>query len=107
MAIIGAGFAGVTAAAYALEYTNAAVTVFEAAPRALWLQEHCGQRWLHPGLYDSGPLPGSLEPRTYLPVMNWTTGPASQVVAEVREQWHESVARKANLTCLAARRGLG
>jgi hypothetical protein len=98
VAIIGAGFAGVTAAAYALERTNAAVTVFEAAPRALWLQEHCWERWLHPGLYD-WPLPGSLEPRTYLPVMNWTTGPAHQVVAQVREQWNEALSRKANLTC--------
>jgi hypothetical protein len=99
MAIVGAGFAGVTAAAYALEHTNAAVTVFEAAPRALWLQEHCRERWLHPGLYD-WPLPGALEPRTYLPVMNWTTGPADEVVAQVREQWNELLSRKANLTCL-------
>jgi hypothetical protein len=99
LAVIGAGFAGVTAAASALEQTNAAVTVFEAASRALWLQEHCHERWLHPGIYD-WPLPGSLEPRTYLPVMNWTTGPAHRVVAQVREQWDELVSRKANLTCV-------
>ena len=97
IAIIGAGFAGVTAAVYALERTNAAVTVFEAASRALWLQEHCRDRWLHPGIYD-WPLPGSLEPRTYLPVMNWTTGPANRVAAQVREQWCDLVSRKANLT---------
>lgn len=99
IAVIGGGFAGVTAAAYALEKTNAAVTLIEAASRVMWLQEHCRERWLHPGIYD-WPLPGSLEPRTYLPVMNWTTGPAHRVVAQLREQWNEVVSRKANLTCL-------
>src|SRR5262245_28667375 len=49
IAVIGAGFAGVTAAAYALERTNAGVTIFDAAPRAQWLQEYCQDRWLHPG----------------------------------------------------------
>jgi hypothetical protein len=54
--------------------------------------------WLHPGLYD-WPLPGSLEPQTQLPVMNWTTGPAHDVVARVREQWDDLSSRKANLRC--------
>src|SRR4051794_9411876 len=57
VAIVGAGIAGVTAAAHMLEQTNAEVAVFEAAPRPLWLQDDCRERWLHPGLYD-WPLPG-------------------------------------------------
>ena len=98
VAIVGAGFAGVTAAAHMLEQTNAKIEVFEAAPRPLWLQDDCRERWLHPGLYD-WPLPGSLEPRTYLPVMNWRAGRARDVVAQVREQWEDVRNRKANLTC--------
>jgi hypothetical protein len=98
VAIVGAGFAGVTAAAHMLEKTNAEVAVFEAAPRPLWLQDDCRERWLHPGLYD-WPLPGSLEPRTYLPVMNWRAGRTRDVVAQVREQWDDVRNRKPNLTC--------
>ena len=63
VAIVGAGFAGLTAAAFALETTTAQVTLFDAAPRPLWLQDACSNRWLHPGIYD-WPRPGSLEPRT-------------------------------------------
>jgi hypothetical protein len=93
MAIVGAGFAGLTAAAFALEKTTAQVTLFEAAPRPLWLQDNCNSRWLHPGIYD-WPLPGSLEPRTALPVLNWRAGAASEVAAQVRAEWDRIAATK-------------
>jgi hypothetical protein len=96
IAIVGAGFAGLTAAAYASEKTNSQVTLFEAASRPLWLQDSCANRWLHPGIYD-WPLPGSLEPRTTLPVLNWRAGSASAVAAQVRTEWERIVATQGRL----------
>jgi FAD dependent oxidoreductase len=93
MAIVGAGFAGLTAAAYALEKTTAKVALFETAPRPLWVQDHCANRWLHPGIYD-WPSPGSLEPRTSLPVLNWHADKASNVAKHVRAEWERIAARK-------------
>jgi NAD(P)-binding Rossmann-like domain len=39
MAIVGAGFAGLTAAAFTLEKTTVEVSLFEVATRPLWLQD--------------------------------------------------------------------
>jgi hypothetical protein len=97
MAIVGAGFAGLTAAAYALEKTTAKVTLFDTAPRLLWLQDGCASRWLHPGIYD-WPLPGSLEPQTSLPVLNWHADVAANVAKQVRAEWERIAARKQGLT---------
>ena len=97
VAIVGAGFAGLTAAAFALEKTTAQVTLFDAAPRPLWLQDACSNRWLHPGIYD-WPRPGSLEPRTNLPVLNWRSGTARDVARQVRSEWDRIAATKAALT---------
>jgi len=102
LAIVGAGFAGLTAAAYALEKTNADITLFDAAPRPLWLQDSCRNRWLHPGIYD-WPLPGSLEPRTNLPVLNWHAGSARNVARQVRSEWDRIAATKAALKLLLER----
>jgi hypothetical protein len=97
VAIVGAGFAGLTAAAFALEKTTALVTLFDAAPRPLWLQDACSNRWLHPGIYD-WPRPGSLEPKTNLPVLNWRSGTARDVARQVRAEWDRIAATKAALT---------
>jgi hypothetical protein len=96
IAIVGAGFAGLTAAAYAIEETGAAVTLFDSAPRPLWLQDSCANRWLHPGIYD-WPLPGALEPRTSLPVLNWRADRADNVAKQVRAEWERIAARKQSL----------
>lgn len=93
VAIVGAGFAGLTAAAFALEKTTAEVSLFDVAPRPLWLQDGCANRWLHPGIYD-WPLPGSLEPCTALPVLNWRAGAAGNVATQVRAQWERTAATK-------------
>ncbi|MFI5352009.1 MAG: hypothetical protein ACHQZS_03525 [Candidatus Binatales bacterium] len=97
MAIVGAGFAGLTAAAQVLEKTTAKVALFDTAPRPLWLQDGCANRWLHPGIYD-WPLPGSLEPRTSLPVLNWHADAAANVAMQVRAEWERIAARKHSLT---------
>lgn len=96
IAIVGGGFAGLTAAAYALEETTAHVTLFDAAPRPLWLQDNCANRWLHPGIYD-WPLRGSLEPCTQLPVLNWRAGAACDVARHVRAQWERIASTKGRL----------
>jgi hypothetical protein len=93
VAVVGAGFAGLTATAFALEKTTAQVTLFDVAPRPLWLQDDCSNRWLHPGIYD-WPLPGSLEPWTALPVLNWRAGTASAVARQVRTEWERIAATK-------------
>jgi hypothetical protein len=96
VAIVGAGFAGLTAAAFALEKTTAEISLFDTAPRPLWLQDGCANRWLHPGIYD-WPLPGSLEPRTALPVLNWRAGTAEDVARQVRAEWDRIAATKGRL----------
>ena len=98
VAIVGAGFAGLTFAAFALDATTADVSLFDLAPRPLWIQDSCKNRWLHPGIYD-WPLPSSLEPRTTLPVLNWRAGPAGTVATQVRAEWEHIAATKERLRC--------
>ena len=97
IAIVGAGFSGLTAAAYALQKSNAKVALFDTASRPLWLQDHCANRWLHPGIYD-WPAPGSLEPRTSLPVLNWRAGPAGDVARQIRAEWERLITGKSKFT---------
>ena len=93
LAIVGAGFAGLTAAAFALERTTAQVILFDVSPRPLWLQDRCANRWLHPGIYD-WPYPGALEPRTSLPVLNWRAAAAFDVAAQINTEWERIAATK-------------
>ncbi|HEV7744204.1 MAG TPA: hypothetical protein VGO56_04330 [Pyrinomonadaceae bacterium] len=93
LAIVGAGFAGLTAAAFALESTTAQVSLFDVSPRPLWLQDRCENRWLHPGIYD-WPYPGALEPCTSLPVLNWRAAAAVNVTAQIRSEWERIAASK-------------
>ena len=93
LAIVGAGFSGLTAAAFALELTTAQVFLFDASPRPLWLQDRCANRWIHPGIYD-WPYPGALEPCTSLPVLNWRAAAAFDVAAQIRTQWERVAATK-------------
>ncbi len=95
VAVVGAGFAGITAAAYAAQM-GATVDLVEHAPRPLWLQDGCDNRWLHPRIYD-WPRRGALESQTSLPVLNWRAGKARQVAARIREQWDYMVATNRRL----------
>jgi hypothetical protein len=93
LAIVGAGFAGLTAAAFALDRTTAHVTLFDVSPRPLWMQDRCENRWLHPGIYD-WPYPGALEPCSSLPVLNWRAAAAADVAAQIRAEWEHIAASK-------------
>ncbi len=85
--IVGAGIAGLTAAAAALQ-RGFAVTLLEEKPSTvlLWRQADCDKRWLHPHVYD-WPHQDSLQDDAKLPVMTWTAARASDVVAELRTKW--------------------
>jgi hypothetical protein len=95
VAVVGAGVAGLTAAAYAAA-RGASVTILEEGSRPLWLQDRCRNRWLHPRIYD-WPEPGALEPRTNLPLFNWRAGRAQEVANEIRDQWDRALSNNARL----------
>jgi NAD(P)-binding Rossmann-like domain len=69
LAVVGAGAAGLTAAAYAMDH-GVHVTTFEnRAP--LWNLRGCRTRWLHPNMFPRWPEAGWDVTGTQLPVMNW------------------------------------
>jgi hypothetical protein len=87
VAIVGAGFAGLTLAAGLLKKrVNADITIFERRDTVLPLQHGSDSRWLHPHIYD-WPSPGSEAFSAALPVMNWTASRASDVVVQVLKAW--------------------
>ncbi|TDK97012.1 FAD-dependent oxidoreductase [Mycobacterium paragordonae] len=87
IAIVGGGFAGLTLAA-ALHKKGAPIniTLFERQDTVLPLQHGCDSRWLHPHIYE-WPRPGSEAYSAALPVLNWTSGRASDVVVQVLDEW--------------------
>ncbi|HEY0373016.1 MAG TPA: FAD-dependent oxidoreductase [Thermoanaerobaculia bacterium] len=96
VAVIGAGVAGLTAAA-GLVRRGARVRVFEkiADPSKregrMPLQQASKQRVVHPHIYD-WPHPAALAPETNLPVLNWTAAPASEVIAQMGAEFEAIVA---------------
>ncbi|MDM3973868.1 FAD-dependent oxidoreductase [Mycobacterium marseillense] len=87
IAVVGAGFAGLTAAAGLLKKrVNADITIFERRDTVLPLQQGSDSRWLHPHIYD-WPRPGSEAYSAALPVLNWTASRASDVVVQVLKEW--------------------
>jgi hypothetical protein len=80
VAIIGAGAAGLTAAAGLLARYHGAVpiTMFEQRWDLCPLQQGSDTRWLHPRIYG-WPEPGSRAPTASLPLLNWSEGRASDV----------------------------
>lgn len=80
IAVVGAGAAGLTAAAAVVrafpDIRN--LDVYERMPELLHLQTASHSRSLHPHLYD-WPAPGALHPRADLPLLDWSAGPASRV----------------------------
>ena len=89
IAIIGGGFAGLTAAAALIKKSvDADITIFEQRDTLLPLQHGCDTRWLHPGIY-SWPADGSESAVADLPILNWTAARASDVAAQILQEWRD------------------
>jgi hypothetical protein len=93
VAIVGAGFAGLTVAAGLLaKGMQATITLFEQRDTLLPLQQGTDSRWLHPRIYD-WPKTGSQASVAMLPVLNWSAARASDVVVQVLGEWRRIVER--------------
>ena len=91
VAIVGAGFAGLTMAAALLQKRVAVeITIFEERDTLLPLQLGSDSRWLHPHIYD-WPTEGSEASSAMSPVLNWTAARASDVVVQVLGAWRRIV----------------
>ena len=89
IAIVGAGFAGLTVAAALLKkHADAKIVLFEQRDALLPLQQGSDSRWLHPRIYD-WPKVGSEASVAMLPLLNWTAARASDVVVQVLSHWQE------------------
>jgi hypothetical protein len=83
--VIGAGLAGITAAA-AARILGCKVTVFEANEAPFHQQHGNHTRFIHPNVID-WPDDGSKSPETDLPYLNWTAGECASVIDEIEDQW--------------------
>ena len=89
VAIVGAGFAGLTVAAGLVsKQASVDITLLEQRDSVLPLQHGNDTRWLHPHIYD-WPREGSSAHSAGLPLLNWTAARASDVVVQVRSAWEE------------------
>lgn len=86
VAVVGGGFAGLTAAAGLLKKGVRHVTLFERHAVLCPLQQGSDARWVHPRIYE-WPNEGSNLPTAALPLLNWNAGRASDVVVEVLKEW--------------------
>lgn len=90
LAVVGAGFCGLTVAA-AASRRGASVTLFETKNQLLHLQRGCSTRRIHPRVFD-WPLPVSEESDAKLPLLTWSAAPAQEVVRRILEQWQDFAA---------------
>jgi hypothetical protein len=89
IAIIGGGFAGLTAAAALIKKgVHADITIFEQRDTLLPLQHGSDTRWLHPRIYD-WPADDSESAVADLPLLNWTAARASDVAAQFLLEWSD------------------
>lgn len=106
IAILGAGFAGLTFAAGLIgKEIDAEITILERLDSVIPLQQGSDSRWLHPRIYD-WPSPGSQASSATSPLLNWTAGRASDVAVQVQSAWSDLVERrdpKLRLFCNASR----
>ncbi|HTQ59817.1 MAG TPA: FAD-dependent oxidoreductase [Candidatus Solibacter sp.] len=86
VAIVGGGFAGLTAAAGLLKKGAPRVAIFERHAALCPLQKGSDIRWVHPRIYE-WPDEGSELPTAALPILNWNAGRASDVVIEILNGW--------------------
>lgn len=91
IAVIGAGFSGLTFVAALLKKEIACtVTLLEEHDTLLPLQQGNDSRWLHPHIYE-WPDKGSEADVAMLPIMNWTAARASDVVVQLLREWKQVV----------------
>lgn len=89
IAIVGAGFSGLTVAAALLrKRCHCSISIFEERDTLLPLQQGSDTRWLHPHIYD-WPAEGSEAVAAMMPVLNWTAARASDVVVQALRSWAE------------------
>ncbi len=93
VAVVGGGFAGLTAAAALLHKGVEHVSLFEKRAALCPLQEGSDTRWVHPRIYD-WPNRDSTLPTAALPLLNWNAGRASDVVVEVLHEWERLLRRQ-------------
>jgi hypothetical protein len=86
IAIVGGGFAGLTAAAGLLHKGVEHISLFERRATLCPLQLGSDTRWVHPRIYD-WPDDGSNVPTAALPLLNWNAGRASDVAVQVLQAW--------------------
>lgn len=87
VAVIGGGIAGVTlAAGLTVAAPQTKVVLFEASNQLMHLQRGGRDRYVHPHIFD-WPAQGPACTEAGLPLMNWSAGPASTVVASLEEQF--------------------
>lgn len=91
VAIIGAGFAGMTFAAGLISKgADCDLYLFEQRDSLLPLQQGSDTRWLHPHIYD-WPASGSEASAAMLPVLNWTAARSSDVVVQILSEWKQVI----------------
>lgn len=88
IAIIGAGVAGVTAAA-ALRGLGYGLDLYETEEEPMTLQRGAEHRVIHPSI-SRWPAE-DLELTTKFRVLDWSAGPCSNVIATLRDQWNQYI----------------
>lgn len=91
IAVIGAGAAGLTAAAAASLSMGGQVHLYESADVLLKLQSATDRRRLDPFIYD-WPFGHTTDPTADLPILDWEAGPSQTVRQEVVLQFEHIVA---------------
>lgn len=98
IAVVGAGFSGLTFVAALLKKEIAcSITLFEEHDTLLPLQQGSDSRWLHPHIYE-WPDRGSEADVAMLPLMNWTAARASDVVVQVLREWKQTATSNDKVT---------
>lgn len=85
--IVGAGLAGLTAAAGASS-KGCRVSIYENGAQLMPLQRGNYTRYIHPNIYD-WPGADSDEINTQLPFLNWTANFTNEVVKQIENEWKE------------------
>src|SRR5688572_6648138 len=85
LAVVGAGLAGITAAAAATAL-GVKVTVFEQASQSMALQRGNFVRYIHPNILD-WPQSHSHRSKTKWDILNWEAAPLDTVVSQIDHGW--------------------